>query len=169
MKDSFKVGDIYVADEYEIYKCEAKLLLQNDIYMIYELGEESILFYKYIGDFVTKSIAIRYGDSVARAKRIADENIGFSFISLKPRNRDFYITFYNRVELEAPIKARAFVNDEMIGEFEIDERYKYIRLDDITLTEGINRVTFELDGDFSNLAVADLRFSRENGSSRARE
>jgi hypothetical protein len=164
MKESFKSGDIYVSDGNEIYKCEAKPLFKNDIYEIFELGEDSILFHGFIGDFDKGPIGIQYGNGLARAQQIADENIGFSFISLKPKVRDFYITFYNAAGLEAPIKARALVNDELIGEFEIDEKYEYVRLDDIALTEGVNRITFALDGDISDMAVADLRFSETAGA-----
>jgi hypothetical protein len=162
MKDSFKSGDIYVTDGYEIYKCDTKPLFENDVYRISELGEESILFYDYIGGFVTNFTVIRYGDDLARVKRLASGNIGFSFISLKPKTRDFYITFYNVAELDSPIKVKAFCNNDPIGAFEIDERYEYVRLDGLPLVEGINSVTFEIDGDFSKIGVTDLRFSEDN-------
>jgi hypothetical protein len=160
MKDSFKAGDIYVTDNgyYDIYQFDAKLLLKNDVYRIYELGEESVLFYEYIGDFVKVPVAIRYGKGIAWAKRLAGNRVGFSFISLKPRSVDFYISFYNTADLSAPIKARAFVGGKLIGEFEI---FEHCRLDDISLSEGINNITFEIDGDFTNIVVADLRFSKE--------
>jgi hypothetical protein len=163
MKNSFKAGDIYVTDDQGrgIYKFDAKRLLENDVYEISELGEESIVFYDFIGDFVRTPIVVRYGVGITLAQRIAGDNVGFSFISLKPRLRDFNVTFYNTAELEMPIKAKVFFNGGSIGEFEIDEKYEYVRLDDIALVEGINSITFELDGDFSNMAVADLRFSEE--------
>jgi hypothetical protein len=162
MKNSFKAGDIYVTDEYEIYKFDAKLLFENDIYKISELGEESILFYEFIGDFATKPVFMLYDEGSAGVKRITGRNVGFSFISLKPRTRNFHITFYNVAELGSPIKARAFFNNAPIGEFEIDERYEYVRLDGLPMIEGINSVTFEIDGDFSKIGVTDLRFSEDN-------
>jgi hypothetical protein len=166
VKDSFKAGDIYVVDDYErdIYKFDAKRLLKNEVYEIFELGEESILFYEYIGNFVRQPTVIRYGNGLIKAQSVAGKNIGFAFISLKPRSRDFYITFHNASNFGAPIKARAFFNGEAIGEFKIDERYKYVKLDGISLINGINRITFELDGDFSNLAVTNLRFSGEEAA-----
>jgi hypothetical protein len=160
MKTSFKIGDIYVTgSNYDIYQFDAKLLLESSVYKIFELNEESILFYGFIGNIDRTPFFIPYGQGAIRAQRIADENIGFSFISLKPRSRDVYITFYNAVELGTPIKVRAFFNDRPIGEFEIDEVYEYVRLDDISMVEGMNSITFELDGDFSNTAVTGLRFS----------
>jgi hypothetical protein len=161
MKNSFKTGDIYVADEYDwgIYKFDAKLLLDSGVYKIFELGEDSILLYKFIGNFERDPISVQNGSVVLAAQLIRDDNIGFSFISLKPRLRNFHIAFYSTAEFGAPIKVRAFFNDRPIGEFEIDEVYEYVRLDNISMVEGMNSITFELDGDFSNMAVTGLSFS----------
>jgi hypothetical protein len=66
--------------------------------------------------------------------------------------------FFNSSEDAPNLSLGAFVNGKFISKAALTKQYSTVDLKDITLNRGINEISFALDGDYSSVWMANLRF-----------
>ena len=167
-KHSFNTGDIYIEATLfpEIFKMNAELLLQNEIYSVYLMTDDTIYFSDHSGisDLISRVTIPGDVSRLSTARRINNDTISLTFISNQNTLNTFTAGFYHYVPDEVII-ITAYFNDFLIGEFPLENDYTEIRLDDIDVKAGANIVTFKINHSPEILRLTNMRFSnytREN-------
>jgi hypothetical protein len=154
MKDSIKVGDLYIIEAYNRGKFvwDMQLLFENNIYRVFKIEGESVLLYSNSG-----MESQMFAGGLKRVGKLEEKIIDFKFLTPRDHAGSISIKFItNDAHAAKPLIIHAYVNGEKVDEFILADENLLVELTDIILKAGINDVSFEFEGDVSDTWVTDL-------------
>jgi hypothetical protein len=159
IKKSLKAGDLYIVDSYYDFShktTDARKLVENDKYSVYQLDEDSVVMADY-GGF---EIFVRYaniGGNRELIRPLMENTANLYFYAIKGKPVDFRAVFFNgQGGEERSLGVKMYVNDELAYERRFSEEFMQIGLDGVDFQDGVNYITFEFDGDVSNTSLMKL-------------
>jgi hypothetical protein len=157
VKSSFKKGDIYAADavfEEEAQTTDARLAFENDIYKIFELGEQDVLLYGRTGMEERVRVVLVEGEYAA-LRNIREQAVGFMFWAMSGKTLGLRAKFLDESD-QAALAVNAYLNGEHAGTFRKEGGYVTVTLEDIKVKRGRNEVRLEFEGDIGRTSLAGM-------------
>jgi hypothetical protein len=158
MKDSFSPGDIYIASsgfEKSIATTNADGVFRNEYISIHELDAGSLIQYDYGGmSHAVRRVAARGAKGFAR--RLEGGPVFLDYLANGAVSADMSFSFCNFGE--TPGAARVYFEGKLIGEFFEEKYFIRVNLPGLRFKPGINRISFEFDGDVSTWVLAGVKF-----------
>jgi hypothetical protein len=161
VKSSFKKGDIYVTDaifEEEAQTTDARPAFENDVYKIFELGEQDVLLYDRTGmDEDMRVVMVK--DEYAALRNLLERTVGFRFWAMAGKRVGIRMTFLDESAQSAP-EVKAYINGDYAGTFRKEGSYVTVTLDDVDMRRGRNEIRLEFQGDVERTALSGMRIFR---------
>jgi hypothetical protein len=152
-KDSFKPGDIYItvtdAEKFN-NTTDARPVMANGTYSIFRMNRDSLLVYGCGGMSVKTDVKLTPDGAPVLARRVTDRKASLLIRTLKDKATNLNMTFFRESGNMAG-DAKIYVNGIFASSFRSAGRSIEISMDDIALREGINEISFELEGDISEV------------------
>jgi hypothetical protein len=161
VKNSFKKGDIYVADaafEEAEQTTDARLVFENDVYKIFELGERDALMYERTGMEENVRVALVEGEYAA-LRGLREQVACFRFWAMADKRLGIRATFLDESEQTA-VSVKAYLNGEYAGMFREDGGYVTVTLGDINMRRGRNEARFEFEGGIERTSLIGMSILR---------
>jgi hypothetical protein len=159
MKDSFSPGDIYIASprlERSIATTNADVMFRNGDISIHELGARSLIQYYYGGmSNEMTQVVTRHGEEEF-FRAVEDNSVFLDYLAYEAVSADVSFSFYNF--RDRPCAVRVYFEGEPAGEFAEEKYFIRVNLPGLRFKPGANRISFEFDGDVSELALAGVTF-----------
>ncbi|MDR1510785.1 MAG: hypothetical protein LBS53_14255 [Synergistaceae bacterium] len=160
MRDFFKPGDIYIAvTEAEEFSntTDAEPVMVNGVYSVFHMGGDSLLLYGCGGMSVNTDIKRTPDGAPVLARRVTDGRASLRIRALRDKATSFDVTFFREDEDMAG-SVRAYVNGVFASSFPSAGRSVEANMDGIALRGGVNEISFEFDGDISDVFAVGPKF-----------
>jgi hypothetical protein len=158
MKDSFSSRDIYIASpkiEKSIATTNAGSIFRNRDVLIHKLDAGSLIQYRYGGMSHALIPVITQGEE--GFVRILDDNsVYVDYLTNDGASADMSFSFCNFGETPSAVKV--YFEGELLGKFTEEKYFIRANLPELRFKPGVNRLSFEFDGDFTKLALAGVAF-----------
>jgi hypothetical protein len=158
-RNSFKKGDIYIADstfEEVARTTDADVVLDNDVCKIYSLGENSLLLCYYPG-MAGEQEVVQVGGEYMALRRLKERRSGLRFVSMADREADFTLSFYDGSP-DGNAACRLYVNGTFAGEAAARGGFMEAVLAGVAMKPGMNDVDIEFDRDVSDISLTGVSF-----------
>jgi hypothetical protein len=159
MKDSFSPGDIYIVSprfEKSIATTNADSVFRNGYISIHELTEGSLIQYSYGGmSHAMMSVIMRGEEDFVSV--LEDNSVYIDYLANEAVRADMSFSFCNFGE--TPSTSNVYFEEELLGTFVEEKYFISVNLPGLRFRPGVNRISFEFDGDASKLALTGVTFN----------
>jgi hypothetical protein len=158
LKDSFIPGDIYIASsrfEKHIATTNADAVFRNRYVSIHELDAGSLIQHDYGGMSHKIGRAVIYGEE-GFARKLDNSSVHIDYLANGGADADMSFSFCNFGE--TPRAVKVYFDGEPVGEFSEEKYFIRANLPGLRFKPGISRISFEFDGDASELALTGVSF-----------
>jgi hypothetical protein len=159
MKDSFSAGDIYIASprlEKSIATTNADTTFRNGDISIHELKAGALIQYDY-GGMSHSLVPVTDRGEEGFVRLLEEKSVYIDYLANEETRTDMSFSFYNFGTTPSAVKI--YFDGKPAGEFAEGKYFILANLPGLRFKPGINRISFEFDGNISKLAMTGVRFN----------
>jgi hypothetical protein len=160
MKTSIKPGDIYISStktEKSLASTNARPMMTNAVYSIYQLGEGSMILSDIIGISHELS-SYQYEGETFDARQMLDSAVSLEYMTVRETSENFAFTFFDYGESNGEFEVNLLLNGQAIGKFQSVDHEAEINLHGVLLSKGTNVFTFKFSGDVSQIYLLRAKY-----------
>jgi hypothetical protein len=160
-KNSFKKGDIYITDaafEETLRTTDARLVFENEVYKIFELGESDMLLYERSGMDEYARVILVEGEYAALLS-LRQRTVCLGFWAMADKKLGIRAKFLDESE-QTDLAVKVYFNGEYSGTFRKEGGYVTVVLEDVNMRRGRNEIRLEFVGNIGGVSLTRMNILR---------